>query len=196
MELRTIIFYGRTGSGKGTQSQLLKEFLEKKDGKRGTLYIATGVRFRELMNGENYTSQMIRAVLDAGGLQPEFLPIWIWTGELMDKFTGLEHLIFDGLARRPAESPILSGALNFYQRLPADIIMINVSEEWSRERLLARGRHDDNEELIANRLIEYEKNIVPAIEYFRNNSDYRLVDIDGEHTIVEVHENIIKSLEL
>jgi adenylate kinase len=196
MDLRTIIFYGRTGSGKGTQSQLLKEYLENNDRDRKTLYIATGVRFRELMGGDNYTSKMIREILDNGGLQPEFLPIWIWTEELMTNFTGHEHLIFDGLARRPAESPILSGALNFYKRLPADVIMINVSEQWSAARLLARGRHDDSQELIANRLREYENNIVPSIAYFRNNRDYRFHDINGEQTIEQVHGEIISSLKL
>jgi adenylate kinase family enzyme len=193
---RTILFYGRTGSGKGTQSELLKKHLEKSDPEHKVLYVATGARFRELMARDNHTARMIRQVLDHGKLMPEFLPIWIWTSELMERFTGKEHLILDGPARRSAESPILHSTFAFYNRLPADVIMLECSAVSSRVRLSDRGRHDDQEIIIAKRLAEYEEHIVLAIEFFRKNADYNFHTISGEGTIEEVHKDILKALDL
>lgn len=196
MTSQTYIFYGSSGSGKGTQASLLKEYLEKRDIENKTLYIETGLHLREFIKRNNYSSKLTKNLLENGKLLPEFLPIWIWTNFFVENFkTGKEHLILDGLARRMDEAPVLDKALKFYSRENPEVIILNVSREWSIERLLERGRHDDNKEHIERRIDWYDANVVPTIKFFRNNSDYIIHDIDGEQTIEKVHLDIIQKLQ-
>ena len=195
MAPKTYIFYGSSGSGKGTQASFLKEYIEREVGENKTLYIETGARFREFMKKDNYTGKLTKDIINSGELLPEFLPIWMWSDFLIDNFkTGKENLILDGLARRVDEAPVLDKALKFYNRRKPEVIILNVSHEWGVERLLKRGRHDDHEEHIKKRIEWYDTNVVPTIEFFRNNPDYTVHEINGEQTIEEVHEEIIKKI--
>lgn len=195
MTPRTYIFYGSSGSGKGTQALLLKEHLEKQDSENKTLYIETGFRLREFVKKENHSSKLTKNILESGELLPEFLPIWIWTDFLIDNVkTGKEHLILDGLVRRVGEAPVLDKALKFYNREKPEVIILNVSHEWSMKRLLERGRHDDHEDNIKLRIEWYDTNVVPTVDFFRSNPDYAVHEINGEQTIEEVHNEIIKKI--
>ncbi|MDP3735509.1 MAG: nucleoside monophosphate kinase [bacterium] len=194
MPPRTILFYGRSGCGKGTQAGLLAERLGESGG--AVLMVETGKLFREFMERKNFTSSLTKALLAKGGLLPEFLPVWIWTQIIIDRFSGAEHLVLDGLARRSAESEVLDGALRFYERLPADIVMINVSREWSFTRLKGRGRYDDTDADINRRLDWYEEIVVPAVAFFRNKPGYRFHEINGEQAIEAVEREITEALAL
>lgn len=195
MTPKTYIFYGSSGSGKGTQASLLKKYLEKGDRENETLYIETGLHLREFIKSDNYSSKLTKNLLENGKLLPEFLPIWIWTDFFVKNFkTGKEHLILDGLARRVDEAPVLDNALKFYGREKPEVIILNVSHEWGVKRLLERGRHDDNKADIKRRIEWYDSNVVPTIQFFRNNSDYLVHEINGEQTIEQVHEEIVSKL--
>lgn len=197
MSPQTIIFFGRSGSGKGTQARLLEEYLRKNDSsKRGVIYIETGARFRQFMNEKGYTNKLTKDVLDQGGLLPEFLPIWLWSGIFIKEYTGKEHLILDGLSRRVAEAPVLSAALKFYKREKPCVIVLNVSRKWSMDRLKERGRYDDAEKEINRRLDWYDANVAPTIEYFKKDAYYKYLEIDGEQPVEKVHEDIIGNLQL
>jgi len=54
-----------------------------------------------------------------------------------------------------------------------------------------RGRNDDIDEDIKKRLDWYHKNVVPAIEYFKNNPYYKFISISGERSIEEVHRELM-----
>lgn len=195
MELQTVIFYGRSGSGKGTQAELLQKYIEKKDPKRQVLYLQTGAELRELAKQNTYTAKKVRNILEEGGLLPAFLAVWVWSNFFMGKYTGEEHLLLDGVTRRVDEAPVLSDALKFYgkDKNPA-VVILNVSRETAVKYLMKRGRYDDNEDDINERLDWFEENTIPAIDFFRNNPDYKIHEIDGEKSIEEVHEQLIKSL--
>ncbi len=194
---RTFILFGISGAGKGTQAKLLTEYLVKNDSKRETVYLSTGELFRVFMKSGSYTAFKVKEILDEGGLLPEFLPIWIWTNFFNENIkTNTEHLILDGIARRAPEAPILGRALSFYRRTISDIILINVSRELAIKRLKERGRYDDNDENIATRLDWYKTNVVPSINYFRENEGFVVHDIDGERSVEKVHEDILKSTHL
>ncbi|KKQ77705.1 MAG: hypothetical protein A3A96_03755 [Candidatus Zambryskibacteria bacterium RIFCSPLOWO2_01_FULL_39_39] len=191
MTPQTFIFFGPSGSGKGTQAKLLQEELKKRDPDRKILYIETGQRFRDLALGDSFTSKEIKKVVENGGLLPEFLPIWLWTSIMMEKMKGDEHLFMDGLSRQSKEAPILDSAVKFYKRENPTVISINVSDEWAIARLKDRGRNDDIDEDIKKRLDWYHKNVVPAIEYFKNNPYYKFISISGERSIEEVHRELM-----
>jgi adenylate kinase len=196
MTPQTILFYGRSGSGKGTQAKLLRKYLESLQPPRKVLYVQTGQCLRELASSDTYTGRLVKDVLDTGSLMPEFLPVWIWTEFLAKNFTGTEHLLFDGLARRFPEAVILDGALTFYGRTELNVVLINVSREWSFERLRERARHDDTDEDIKKRLDWFEVDVVPAINFFKNNSRYNFIEVNGEQTIENVHKDIVRALKI
>ena len=192
---KAYIFYGAGGSGKGTQAKLLIEKLEKKNSKK-VLYVETGQRFRDFFATKNHTSSLVKEVLDSGKLLPPFLPIWTWTQFFIDNFTGKEDLVLDGLCRRPDEAPVLDSALKFYGVKDPVVVVLNVSRESLVKRLESRGRHDDSLDFINRRLDWYEQEVVPTISYFRQNSDYDVIDIDAEKSIEDVHCEIIEKLGL
>ena len=194
---QTFIFQSRSGSGKGTQVVLLKEYLEKYDPGRKVLRLETGKQFRELASKNTFTGLCTKEVLDRGGLPPEFLAIWIWAGFFIEAFTGDEHLIFDGFPRRAHEAAMLHIALQFYKRTQAHFVELKTSREWSFARLKGRGRYDDTDTSITRRLDWYETEVVPTIDFFKDHSDYYLVhDINGEQTVEKVHADIMDALGL
>lgn len=195
MRVQTLILFGRSGSGKGTQADILLKFVTAHDPLRRVLYIEIGQKFREFAARDNYTARLTRERMDQGGLLPAFMPIWAWTNSFVESFTGEEHLILDGLSRQPHEAPILDSALKFYNREHSTIIVINVSREWATERLRERGRNDDNVDDIKRRVEWFDTNVVPALEYFRNDDRYTTVDINGEQSIEQVHQDIISALD-
>ena len=196
MSPHTIIFHGRSGCGKSTQAQMLKSFLETDDNERKILLIQTGDQFRELAKSDTYTGRLVKKTLDEGGLFTEFLPIWIWTGILVNNLNGNEDLLFDGLVRRLVEAHVLDGAFSFYKREQPTLLFLNVSREWSFKRLKERGRHDDTDEDIQKRLEWYEDEVVQALNFFRNNPGYRFLEINGEQPAEAVHQNILKAIGL
>ncbi|SRR3989344_1581523 len=191
MQPQTFIFFGPSGSGKGTQSELLMAKLKNKDPERKIIYIETGKKFRELAEGNSYTAKLIKDLLGKGELTPEFLPIWIWTEYLVKNISGDEHLFFDGSPRKPDEAFILDSAIKFYKRENPIVISIEVSDEWATKLLKGRDRSDDTDEEIKKRLSWYHQNVKEAITYFKNNPDYKFIPINGERTIEEVHQDIM-----
>jgi adenylate kinase len=196
MTPQTFIFFGPSGCGKGTQVNLLQEEIKKKDPERKILYLETGQRFRNFIKETSLSSKLTKEILDVGGLVPEFLPIWLWTDFLVQNFSGEEHLFFDGSPRKPEEAKILDSAIRFYKIKNPTVISIEVSDEWAIKLMKGRGRSDDNEEEMKNRLGWFKDNVVPAIEYFKNDPDYKFITIDGEHTIEEVHGELMEKVGL
>lgn len=193
----TVVFSGPQGSGKGTQVALLKEFLEKSG---PVLHVEMGGLLRSLVQTGSYAGKRIAEVIDAGDILPSFVPVSIFTRELFDKFTGREHLIFDGVARRTEQSQMLNDELIFLKRAHYDIVLLEIPKEESLKRLKNRAtiekRIDDlDEERMLRRLGWYEKHVVPALREFEKLGQ-RVHHIDGVGTVEEVHARIISALGL
>lgn len=194
MAPQTFIFVGPSGCGKGTQVDLLKAYLREKTPLIPQFSSYTGERFRAFINGETLASKRAKEIQDAGGLQPEFIAVYLWADNLIRNLTGEEHLFIDGSPRKIAEAMVLDSALQFFRREPVHLILVNVSDAEARRRLLLRGRHDDSEEDITRRLGWYTAEVVPAVEYLKKLPRYRFHDINGERTSAEVHQTIVNAI--
>ena len=197
MEKHTYIFIGASGSGKGTQVALLKEYMNKKE-PAPIFYLQTGQYFRDFVKGDTYAARIAREANEKGERQPDFLAMWLWSDIFVKNLTGEEHLIIDGSPRSLNEAQNLDIAMKFFRREQPAVIYIKVSPEWSRAHLMERaqkeGRVDDSEESINKRIAWFERDVVPAINYYRRDRDYDFVEINGERTIEEVHRDIIAQL--
>ncbi|MDP3661242.1 MAG: nucleoside monophosphate kinase [bacterium] len=194
MPPQTFLFIGRSGCGKGTQAKLLMDSLKKKDPKRDIFYLEMGQKFRDFIKKDGYTSALSNAIYEKGGLQPSFLTVYMWSDIFVNGFKDGEHLIIDGTPRRLEEAHVLDGALKFYGREKPALVYLRVGKKWSEEKLLVRKRADDNKEDIDARLAWFDTEVVPAIDFYRNNPDYQFVEVDGEQKIEKVHEDIINKI--
>jgi adenylate kinase family enzyme len=89
---------------------------------------------------------------------------------------------------------VLDSIFSFYNLDKPTVIYINVSKEWSVERLMKRGRADDKREEIIERLSWFETEVLPTIEYYRNSKSYSFVEINGEQDIDSVRREIISKI--
>lgn len=187
------IFFGKSGSGKGTQAELLKTELEAMD--RKVIYIETGQLMRDFVaSGDGYLQKRTNDIIGTGGLMPIFFPTYLWAKVLVEQYTGSEDIIFDGVSRRIEEAPVIDAALDFLNVEHRSVIHIDVSDKWVIDRLTARGRNDDSVSGIQKRLSWYLENVVPVLAYFENRNAYRFLEINGEQSIEDVHAEIMKKL--
>lgn len=194
MTLQTYIIIGRSGSGKGTQADLLQEYIKKQDLETEILYVESGDEFREFLKNDNYASRLAKEVNTEGKLQPAFLAIWVWSNYLVKNLNDKKHLILDGTPRKLNEANVLDEAFDFYKRKNINVLYINVSEDWATDRLKNRQRSDDTDEGIKKRLDWFDTETIEAIDYYKNNSKYNFIEVDGEQSIDQVHKSIVQGL--
>lgn len=187
------IFFGKSGSGKGTQAQLLIKRLEDQNNK--VLYIETGAHLREFSQGPSYIAGLVKQTMVTGDLLPEFVAENTWANFLINNYTGSEILVLDGVARRLNEAEVLENALMYIGIKNIYVIFIKTSDEWSTDRLLGRGRFDDDTNEIKKRLDWFNVNTLPSIEYFKQSQNNKFIEINGEQVIENVHNDIVNALE-
>ena len=190
MQPYTFVFFGIVGSGKGTQAEILKQYLEKNTPSPVT-YVQTGQRFRDFTAQNTHTALLAREVIETGALMPEFLGVWNWSSIFVDSIKGDEHLILDGMPRRLREAHIFDSAMEFYGRKMPMVIYLDISHDTAKERLLGRGRADDNHEDIDRRLAWFETDVVPVLEWYERDRNYNFVRINGEQPVEQIAADIM-----
>lgn len=194
MEKLGFMFIGLSGSGKGTQANLLKDYLKKRDGENSVTTVYAGENFRKLMKRDCYTAKLSKNLTESGKLSPGFLAVWAWSSVLVDIMESDKHLIMDGSPRRLMEAKLIDEAMEFYGIGKVYPIFLDIGFESAKERLLGRRRADDNEESIKERFDYYKRDVIPVAEYFRNESKNKLVEINGEQSIDGIHKDIVDKI--
>lgn len=195
MNNETLIFIGRSGSGKGTQIALLKDFFKKQSPDVDILHFESGSHFRSFIKGEGYTNELMRDIIAHGKLAPDFITEWLLVDDLVRNLTPEKTLILDGFPRTINQAWTLDSAMDYYRRTNVKVIHVEVGEDEVRRRMLDRGRADDQEIEVINRRIDwYNKNVLPVLEYYRESDQYQVIDVDGESSIEEVFADIKKQL--
>jgi adenylate kinase len=190
----TTLFFGPQGAGKGTQVKLLIEALKKRSDRR-VIHIDMGQLLRDMVAHGGHSASLTKAVIEVGKRMPDFMPIYLTTDALVKQFTGEEHLVADGLARGPDQTRGWDDAMAFYGRLDYHIISLELSEAESIRRLVARGRNDDTEDAIKQRLAWHKAEVEPQLEMLkaRGRTVHR---IEGEADVETIHKNILAALGL
>jgi len=198
MKKQTFVFMGRSGCGKGTQAKLLVEYIKSMDPeKKDILYLETGNKFRGFVKGDSYSARLSREIMESGKRQPDFIAVGIWGNFFIENIKGNEHLICDGISRSMEEAKLLEQAFDFYKREKPIIVYINVSNDSVIDRMQKRakieGRQDDQKlEDIKKRLEWFETDVMPAVNYFKDNKNFIFWDIDGEPAVAEIFEDLKK----
>lgn len=190
------IFYGKAGSGKGTQAEMLEAYLRSNN--KEVVSLGNGAAFRSFAKDEGYVQNLTRETLNSGQLMPAFMPIYLWSKKLVEDFHGTEDVIFEGVARVLEEADILSKALQYLQFEKVFVFHVHITDATAIERIKSRAvldgdkaRADDvNDVSIQKRLDAYRNQVMPIVEYFMKNPNNTFVEINGEETVEGVFAQI------
>lgn len=196
MTQQTFIFLGPQGSGKGTHATELQNDLAKLDPSRSVVHFEMGKNLRDMAKQENHTSRLIDELISHGNLVPFNISCSVFTQYLINNLTGDEHLIIDGFPRSESQVEVLDTTMSFYKRKNPTVVHINISDEIGLERLLKRGRADDTEEHIKKRLAWSREEWGNILKQLEKNPIYKILEINGDQTIDEVHQEILAKLGL
>jgi len=192
---QTFIFVGRSGSGKGTQLELLKKALLLKDQELSIKTVIMGEIFRNFFKESGYIQNIAHDVsMQQGKFQPDFLTNTLFIKETVNIIDENSILFFDGYPRNLNQLEVIKELLIYTKRQKPIIINIEVKREEVRKRMLSRGRGDDNDKAIESRLDEYEKFIVPMFEKIKGDQFFEYLEIDGQGKVDDIHKNIINKL--
>ena len=195
--MQSYLFFGPPGSGKGTQKGMLADLLggEESD---SLAVIETGQLLRDTVGGnDTLITRLLSDIMESGGLVPSAFPITMWVNKLMAESGEYEHIIVDGAGRMLIEAKIIIGLLHFFPDPNIHIIFLDVHDDEVMDRLLKRGRSDDKEDVIKNRMKEYENvetGTTASINFLRENDDVTFHTVDGVGAIEAVHQRVRDTL--
>jgi len=188
------LLMGRAGCGKGTQANLLVKYLEKNNlGKPLYVYVGNNLR-KFIKENSSLTSKLAGKIMEKGDMEPSLLSVWALAADFIEKLDRETSLVIDGFPRNLTEAEIIDEAISFYELKKAYPIFIETSREWSKNKLLERQREDDTEQAIKRRLDYFEEFVVPTIKYYAGKSKYKLITVNGEQGVEDVHKEIIKKV--
>jgi len=191
---RTVLFYGMSGAGKGTQARLLVDKLQQK---RGTHFIEVGQMLRDYAaNAGTYGALKVRETIDGGNLVPPSISAYLWSSKLLKSIRAKDNVVFDGAARSIDEAKLFDKTLKWLGR-DYSIFILEIDGETARDRAIARGedRVDDTDEAMQKRLAWFKNDTMPAIDYM-SEQGADVYHIDGGKSIDEVHAEILAKLDL
>ena len=182
-----LVFLGPPGAGKGTQAVRIAE-------KYGVPHISTGDILRAAVREGTELGKLAKSYMDRGELVPDEVIIGIIRERLSQEDVREKGFILDGFPRTLKQAEALDRMLQELN-MPLDkVIYLNVDDEEIVKRLLARGRADDTEEVIRNRLKVYREQTAPLIDYYSEKC--LLVEVYGVGAIDEITKKIEEALGL
>jgi adenylate kinase len=178
-----VVLLGPPGAGKGTQAQKLSE-------KLGIPQISTGDLFRKNISEGTPLGIEAKGYLDAGDLVPSEL-----TNKLVEDRIEQEDaaagFILDGYPRSVEQARAFDEMLKNHDTKLDAVLEFAVSEQELLERLKSRGRADDTEEVIHNRMQVYRDETEPLLEYYSHNN---LQTVDAVGSLDEVFARALRAL--
>jgi len=166
-----IVFLGPPGSGKGTQAQRLKDYLQ-------VAHLSTGEMLRRAVEADTPLGREADRFMRAGHLAPDDVVFGVVVERLGEK--DCQHgCLFDGFPRTVPQAEAFDRLLA-ERRMPLDLVIaLDVSEPVLVERLLSRGRPDGNRDTIRERFRQYSRQTEPLLDYYSERGILRQIGAEG-----------------
>ena len=160
--------------------------------KLGVPGISTGELLRREAASGTPLGLRVKSIMETGGLVDDATMDEVVREHLrqMDLDRGF---LLDGYPRRLAQAETLAGILEAAVRPLDAVLLLTVPEQELMRRALARGRSDDREEVVRERLRVYREETEPLIGYYRRLGLLR--EVDGNQPIEEVGRALFAALE-
>ena len=179
---KKLLFLGPPGAGKGTQANLFCK-------KYGLDHLSTGDLLRDEVSSGSVLGLKASEIMNKGELVSDELVLSIVEGRLVKINKGW---LLDGFPRNVNQANSLKKLLEKINQPLEAVISIQIADDYLIKRLLARGREDDNEEVISNRLKIYREKTSPLIDLYTKQGI--LEEIEGNADIDVVFSCIEKAL--
>lgn len=177
-----LVLVGPPGAGKGTQAEQMAKRLD-------VPHISTGDLFRAHLRDETELGREAKRYIDAGDLVPDEVTV----GMVKDRLGAADTaggFILDGFPRNTAQAASLGEILDEKGLKLDAVVQFDVEDEVVVQRLLGRGRSDDNEDTIRNRQRVYREETAPLLAHYSD----QLVTIDAVGEIDEITERVFAAL--
>ncbi|MFQ6538942.1 MULTISPECIES: adenylate kinase [Aphanothece] len=182
-----LLFLGPPGAGKGTQAQQLAVH-------GGLLHLSTGDLLRGEVAAGTELGQEAEAVMARGELVSDALVLAIVRSRLEQQAAaGGGGWLLDGFPRNLAQAGALESLLEELDQQIERVVLMELDDGVLIQRLLSRGRTDDNEEVIRHRLDVYREQTAPLIDFYRQKGLLQSVEADGP--VEAIAERIVALLE-
>lgn len=178
-----LVLLGPPGAGKGTQAQLLSDALN-------IPHISTGDLFRANISQGTELGKQAQEYMDAGKLVPTEVTANMVRARL-EEGDAANGFLLDGFPRTIEQADLLEEMLKEKDLKLDAVINYQVSEDVVVERMLSRGRNDDNESTIRTRLQVYREETAPLIDYYQG----RILNIDAEGSVEDISEATLCALD-
>ncbi|WP_040774342.1 adenylate kinase [Nocardia pneumoniae] len=177
-----VVLLGPPGAGKGTQAVLLSE-------KLGVPHISTGDLFRANISQQTPLGREAQKYMDAGDLVPSDVTNRMVEARVNEP-DAANGFVLDGYPRTVDQADALEKILKDMDTKLDAVLCFVVPEDTVVERMLARGRADDNEDVIRNRLRVYREETEPLLQHY----DGLVVSVDGVGEVDDVNTRALRAL--
>lgn len=181
--MHRLIIFGPPGVGKGTQAKLLAEKLDLR-------HLSTGDVLRKAVTDGTDLGKKAKEIMDKGDLVPDEVMI----GIVEDALSGEKEkgFILDGFPRTLEQAKALDKILEDKGFDNTKVISLSAEDKEIIRRLMGRGRSDDTEEAIQNRLDVYNKLTAPVLKHYKDKGN--VYDFNGTGDIGEINSKIIEDI--
>lgn len=203
-----IVLLGAPGSGKGTHAQRLTKELNIPQ-------ISTGDIFRKNLKEETPLGLQVKEIMAKGQLVPDAITVAIVKDRLAQDDCANGYIL-DGFPRSLVQAEELDKFEDVQFAVNIDVDKQTVIDRLSGRRFCpdCNGtyhvstlngqdkcpncggtlitRQDDSEQTVRDRLDVYEKTTMPLIDYYARQG--KLVNVDGNGTIEEVYNRVLRAI--
>jgi len=177
-----LLFLGPPGAGKGTQAQQLAAG-------HNLLHLSTGDLLRAEVAAGSALGQEAEAVMARGELVSDALVLAIVRSRLEQQAAaGGGGWLLDGFPRNVVQADALGVLLEELGQQIERVVLMELDDAVLVQRLLARGRADDNEAVIRHRLEVYRQQTEPLIAYYRERE--LLASVEAAGSVEAIAERI------